>query len=1187
MNLSISETIAPKSHQSPPLISVIVPCYNHGVYLYECLNSITGQTYHPLEIIVVDDGSEDPYTREVLEVLGRDKRLTVIRQPNRGPSVARNRAISLATGRYILPVDADNYLAPDAIESLYEVLRTAPDDVKFVYQNQQFFGNRTDYAIQPSYNLYSLLQDNYCDTCALIDRSVFDEGIHFREEIGLGHEDWDFFLQLAGRGYVGRPCPTRSLFYRKQGFTRSDSVTFNFGRFQERMRELHPDLYRSDRLLAIKRRWSPALSVVLDWDEAPEPETLRCLIARLKAQTCLDFELVAPDYLADAIRESAVGGDAAPSIARVAIVGGEDDDGAMMRARRLRALLEKARGKYFLLWANPATEPFGDTACIEKAVRLIESSWSSHCVVLLAAAEGTNRTGWKPITVDVGEALGEHPCLGLLVRANALVRDHAEVDLDRNANIYAGIVTYFLRRAERDGTCVQWRTLNVAALPTVVDRAVYVPFIDSLPPDDRTVATDGAEADGLFPLFGADFFANASDEIEFGQRMSTRPMFIQTDTIIRQPVLRAEQRQSPLDPFHHEFWRGWQPENTTPLSLVHQPHSNIYHLTTNPHEYHIHGFYTVATLGRVYTQQFVGTVPLIRVIDPKTVQSTCTTEPVPADAHPMYLGFVSTSPLAGMLGLLQMVHLRTKQRIFTTNVAQAIADGFQFETFLGFLEPLELEPRTVEQSASCGAGERKTGDDPWTLYETEISAAGDFVYTLHPDLALLSGASVRSVGQIHTSATVERLPLYKLVNPKTDRHIYRTRLSTEIDTGFQLEGIIGYIPVVAHAHETPLYLYDIAGANRMRGVGTMHAINGYLLVGIIGCTRPAPENRAPLYRWYHPREDRWAYSTTEEEDQRIAEGYQLEGVLGLAYLSDEKEFGLIALSETHSRRSEHATYGVGPTNAMRPDIAREQVIAYLSAAQESHSIPLFRLHDAASGRYLYTVNPDEKSADGFVTETIVGYLDAAVPPFGDEAFFAERPGLRRIRSSRPGDKDPIIHGLVFTEQQADTIPLLCITQDDASEGWEYTIAPDEECDAEVVGFIPTGPTPGALPLYRYIHGTSQRTLLSTNPRLIAEGYLIQSIAGFLPAFEESTARLPGEGGHVEIGTAPLESKARLLYLESVVIPTKNEHITSLESYVRRLEGSRIVRGLGILASVRGRGGRFIARLREAVRVVRS
>lgn len=1188
MNSSTTETIAANGPQSLPLISVIVPCYNHGVYLYECLNSVTAQTYHPLEIIVIDDGSEDAYTRDVLEVLGRDKRLTVIRQPNRGPSAARNRAIGLAKGRYILPVDADNYLAPNAIESLHAVIRTAPDNVKFVYQNQQFFGNRTDYAVQPSYNLYSLLQDNYCDTCALIDRSVFDEGIHFCEEIGLGHEDWDFFLQLAERGYVGRPCPTKSLFYRKQGFTRSDSVSFNFGRFQEQMWELHPDLYRPDRLLAIKRRWSPALSVVMDWEKGVDPDILRRLILRLRAQTCLDFDLIVPDYLADAIRESETSDDPFPYITRVATTSEDCGESAPTRARRVRALLEKARGKYFLLWAHPVTGPFDDPACIEKAVRLIENSWSSHCVVLLAVKDDANRIGWTPISEDDMEGSQGQHCLGLLVRANALIRECAGIDLAGNENIYAALISFFLRLAERDDTRLQWRTHNVM-IPTTSAFAVRLPPNETPLADDRMVAADADEktADSLFPLFGAGFFTNPSDEIEFSHRMSARPMFIRMDKIVRQPVLRTEQKHSQLDPFHYEFWRGWRPENTMLLHLVHHPQSDIYHLSTNPQEYHMHGFYTSAILGRVYNQQFVGTVPLVRVIDPRTVQSTYSTEPGDADAHPAYLGFVSASPLIGMLGLLQMMHVRTKRRIVTTNISQAIADGFQFETFLGFIEPVELEPRTVERPAFCRAIDGKAGDTPWTIYETEIPTARDYLYTLHPDLAVMPDSRVRAVGRIYVATTPQRLPLYKLANPATHRHSYRTRLGTELEEGYQVEGLVGYIPVVAHEKETPLYCYDVAGANRLREIGTMHEANGDLLIGVIGCAWPAAGNRVPLYRWYHPREDRWTCSTTEDADQRISEGYQLEGALGLAHLSDAKEIGLAGLSETRSPRVGQAAYDAGSTDATRPDAAHERTIAHLSTVRESrHSIPLFRLRDTASDRFLYTVNPDEKIIEGFVTETIVGYLDAAVPPFGSEAFFPERPGLRRVRSCRLGETEPIVHGLVYTEQQQGTIPLFLIAPDDEGDDWRYGVAPDENRTVERVGFIPTGPKPGSVPLYRYLHGTSRRVLLSTNPRLVDDGYVIQSVVGVLLAFDELRSQMPGENGHLKIDMTPLEPEAILRQLETVVIPMKNEHIINLETHIRKVDTSIMFRGLRLLTRSTGILRRAISRLRETACVIR-
>lgn len=114
-----------------PLISVIVPAYNIEKYIVKCLDSIVNQTYHNLEIIVVDDGSEDDtgviIDKYVEEWNSNDKctqndvRIKVIHQENRGLSGARNSALKIATGEYIGYVDGD-----DTIESdMYEKMLTA------------------------------------------------------------------------------------------------------------------------------------------------------------------------------------------------------------------------------------------------------------------------------------------------------------------------------------------------------------------------------------------------------------------------------------------------------------------------------------------------------------------------------------------------------------------------------------------------------------------------------------------------------------------------------------------------------------------------------------------------------------------------------------------------------------------------------------------------------------------------------------------------------------------------------------------------------------------------------------------------------------------------------------------------------------------------------------------------------
>lgn len=94
--------------ETAPLISVIVPIYNAGVYLEECLDSIVGQTYGNLEVILVDDGSTDRSSETCDEFAERDRRIRVIHQKNMGAAAARRTGVLKAVGDYICFVDADD-----------------------------------------------------------------------------------------------------------------------------------------------------------------------------------------------------------------------------------------------------------------------------------------------------------------------------------------------------------------------------------------------------------------------------------------------------------------------------------------------------------------------------------------------------------------------------------------------------------------------------------------------------------------------------------------------------------------------------------------------------------------------------------------------------------------------------------------------------------------------------------------------------------------------------------------------------------------------------------------------------------------------------------------------------------------------------------------------------------------------
>ena len=94
-------------------VSIVIPSYNLGTFLRETIASIEAvRTPSLREVIIVDDGSTDPTTLEVLKDLEKGQYL-VMRQPNRGVGAARNAGIQVAQGEFILPVDSDNLDSPD------------------------------------------------------------------------------------------------------------------------------------------------------------------------------------------------------------------------------------------------------------------------------------------------------------------------------------------------------------------------------------------------------------------------------------------------------------------------------------------------------------------------------------------------------------------------------------------------------------------------------------------------------------------------------------------------------------------------------------------------------------------------------------------------------------------------------------------------------------------------------------------------------------------------------------------------------------------------------------------------------------------------------------------------------------------------------------------------------------------
>lgn len=185
----------------PIKLSVVIPCYNHGEFILQAIASVESCQAKVYEILIVNDGSTDPLTQKVLQALS-DRGYSVINQENQGLAIARNHGISLAKGRYILPLDSDNKIRPNYITKAIEILDNEPE-VGVVYGNFEFFGGVTGVQEVPEFDINLILRGNYIDACAVFRKTAWQDAGGYDGKIPeqLGYEDWDFWLSVAEKGW--------------------------------------------------------------------------------------------------------------------------------------------------------------------------------------------------------------------------------------------------------------------------------------------------------------------------------------------------------------------------------------------------------------------------------------------------------------------------------------------------------------------------------------------------------------------------------------------------------------------------------------------------------------------------------------------------------------------------------------------------------------------------------------------------------------------------------------------------------------------------------------------------------------------------------------------------------------------------------------------------------------------------
>lgn len=217
---------------SQPLVTIIIPAYNHEKFVKECLDSAAAQSYQNLELLIINDGSKDQTHHVIQEWLlnapDRWVRLEYINQVNKGLSATLNQSLQWANGKYFSPIASDDIMCPDKIAVLVEALEQKGDEYAAAFGNAQFIdenGNVLDLEVKDnngkvldSHQLFlnyythgrnldvknpglfgsysSLLSGNYLPAMSSLIRTEFIRNVGGWTS-GNCVEDWELWLKLA------------------------------------------------------------------------------------------------------------------------------------------------------------------------------------------------------------------------------------------------------------------------------------------------------------------------------------------------------------------------------------------------------------------------------------------------------------------------------------------------------------------------------------------------------------------------------------------------------------------------------------------------------------------------------------------------------------------------------------------------------------------------------------------------------------------------------------------------------------------------------------------------------------------------------------------------------------------------------------------------------------------------------
>ena len=239
-------TVYPKIEKR---VSIIIPCYNQALYVAEAIESALSQTYPNIEIVVINDASNDNSSKIIKNYADKHQNILFLdEKENKGVVKSRNLAISKCSGDYILPVDADDKIDSTFCEKAVRIL-DADNEVRIVYSRIEFFGYLNKEFRLEAFNPNRIIFNNCIPNTAMYRKSDFILVGGYKDYMKDGWEDWNLWLSILEIAPNKEKCAHKidEILYLYRQFkdgTRSDFKLKKQNELFVNMITNHPSLYK-------------------------------------------------------------------------------------------------------------------------------------------------------------------------------------------------------------------------------------------------------------------------------------------------------------------------------------------------------------------------------------------------------------------------------------------------------------------------------------------------------------------------------------------------------------------------------------------------------------------------------------------------------------------------------------------------------------------------------------------------------------------------------------------------------------------------------------------------------------------------------------------------------------------------------------------------------------------------------